>query len=117
MTFFWLVNLFSGTFQVTSRAFTSSSSASLPCSTSNSAQRRHGLADRSGLKERGGRHRSRPCLLRHAIASGLFDLAVFYDGEGEAGDVPLRASRTPTTSSRASAASAAGRAAAGGVDV
>ncbi len=89
MTFFWLVNLFSGTFQVTSRAFTSSSSASLPCCTSNSAPRRHGLADGSSLKERGGRHRSRPCLLRHAIASGLFDLAVFYDGERKAGDLPL----------------------------
>ena len=39
MTFLSLVNSFSGTFQVTSLAFTSSSSASLPCSTSRSAPR------------------------------------------------------------------------------
>ena len=30
-----------------------------------------------------------PSLLGHAIAFGLLDPAVFDDGEGEAGDVPL----------------------------
>ena len=39
MTFFSLVNSFSGTFQVTSFVFTSSSRASLPCSTNRSAPR------------------------------------------------------------------------------
>ncbi len=39
MTFFSLVNSFTGTFQVTSRALTSSSRASLLCSTSRSAPR------------------------------------------------------------------------------
>ncbi len=45
-------------------------------------QGRHGLADRAGLEERGGRHRGIPTPLRHAIASRLDDLAVLDDREG-----------------------------------
>ena len=52
-------------------------------------QGRHGLADRTGLEERGGRHRGIPALLRHAIAFRLDDLAVLDDGEGEAGNLSL----------------------------
>ena len=52
-------------------------------------QARHGLADRTGLEERGGRHRRIAALLRHAIARRLDDLAVLDDGQGEAGDPSL----------------------------